>query len=114
MNREDLNKLLQDAKKPAVDFHGTLNSGRFNVPDGTIIITGTPEKDKKYVTDELSRLGMANRIDKIVFNPSDNLDKKYLGEWKAKMIIKYNIDVFLDNDPKVIYYINQYLDEHWK
>jgi len=87
MTKEELNQIVISSKKLGVDFHGTLDSGKFEPIKGTIVITGTPESEPEVekVKDFIDK-NYKDKIDQIIFNETDDIDPKNVGEFKAKKI----------------------------
>ncbi len=106
MKSEELKKLINKAKKFGSDFNGTLDSGLFDIPQNTIVITGESEEDGDYVREFCAE----NHIPEsnIHYYDGEDPSNKAVAEFKAKMIKELEIDCFFENNPNEVYWMKQF------
>lgn len=107
MKKPELQALISKAKNFGSDFNGTIDSGMFDAPKDTEIITGDDGDD--YIKTTLAGLG----ITRVHYHQGEKTAEA-IGKFKAQKIDELGIDVFFDDDPEVIYWINYYLDKIYK
>ncbi len=106
MKLEEIQKEIDLAKMVGFDFNGTIDTGVFKVPKGSVVITGgtTKEEDyvNKYIKDNYDGL-----ISGIYFNDGFTTPRA-IGEFKALKIKELGIDLYVDNDPVHVYWIKKF------
>ena len=110
MTRTELNAIISQYKHPGFDFNYTLDSGRFDVPEGSVVITGVFIRDREYVESEIEKMGLTSKIKQIEYMTEKAEDAQEIGKFKAEKIIELGLDAYFEDDPKVVYWINEYLD----
>jgi len=107
MTKQELQDLISKSKRFGCDYHGTLDSGKFIPPDGTIVITGAPIEEEDRIREEIKALGYLDKVE-LIYNETDDISDIAVGKFKAKKIKELGIDLFFDNDPAQIYWIKKF------
>ena len=69
-------------------------------------------RDKEYVESEIEKMGLTSKIKQIEYMKENTQDKYEIGKFKAEKIKELGLDVYLDDDPKVVFFINECLKEY--
>jgi phosphoribosylamine-glycine ligase len=112
-SRQELENLIQAANNPAIDFDGVTDSGRFGLPKPVTIITARDEGQRKETEEEIEKMGLTSKVKELVMmkeNVGD--DKQAKAKFKAEAIKRLSIDLFIEDDPKVVFWINSYLKDN--